>query len=139
MAISETKSTWFYQHRKRVLGPVDSDELRFLALAGKVNSDTLVRAVGATEWITYSVSPVAVNAALEKSHNHAVKNAMHSNVMDVGTEELSPSHFSSGTSLTVPRRGVNGKENRLRLVSATAILALMLFAMLLSSFWGSVS
>ena len=139
MAISETKSTWFYQHRKRVLGPVDSDELRFLALAGKVNSDTLVRAVGATEWITYSVSPVAVNAALEKSHNHTVKNAMHSNPTEVGTEELSPSHFSSGTSLTVPRRGVNGKENRLRLVSATAILALMLLAMLLSSFWGSIS
>lgn len=139
MAISETKSTWFYQHRKRVLGPVDSDELRFLALTGKVDSDTLVLAAGATEWITYSESPVAVKAALEKSHKHPVKNALHSNVEEIGTTELSPSRFSSGPSLTVPCRGVNGKQNRLRLVSAAAIMALLLLALLLSSFWKNAS
>lgn len=139
MAKWETTSTWYYQSRKRVLGPVDADELRFLALTGKVDSDTLVLAVGTTEWITYSVSPVALMAVSEKSHEDSLKNAMHSNAKAIGTTEFSSSSSGSCPALSIPHRGENDKQQRLRFVSATAIFALLLLVMLLSSFWGSVS
>jgi hypothetical protein len=139
MATSETKVTWFYQHRKGVLGPVDSDELRFLAITGKVNSDTLVRAVGATEWIAYSQSPAAMMAPSKESPKQAIDNALHGDLKGGVATRTPPSDLTSRILLPLPRQGVNGEEGGLRIVSAAAILALLILALLLSSFWGSVS
>jgi len=139
MATTETRSTWFYQHKNRVLGPVDSDELRFLALTGKVNCATLVRTVGATEWIEYSVSPVAINAAAEKSPKHPVKNAMRSNLKEVAATDSNASDLTSGSASSLLSSSVSNQQKSLRIVSAAAILALLLLAVLLRSFWGSVS
>jgi len=123
MATTETRSTWFYQHKNRVLGPVDSDELRFLALTGKVNCATLVRTVGATEWIEYSVSPVAINAAAEKSPKHPVKNAMRSNLKEVAATDSNASDLTSGSASSLLSSSVSNQQKSLRIVSAAAILA----------------
>ena len=131
---TDLKRVWFYKHRNGVLGPVNSDELRFLAIQQKVQPETLVRADGSDEWIEYSQSPVPVVTQLKSSPGNmmavdspAAPSTAPSNLVEV--------QAASESSLVPPNIDGTPDEKRLRIVSIAAVLALILLAALLSSLW----
>ena len=125
---------WFYQRRTRVLGPVSSDELRFLALSGKVLPETLIRAAESDDWLEYSQSPVALVSHTRKcSTNATADKSQQSQKFDTlaSSEPRAAADRSS-----VPYGSEYSTEERgLRIVSVVAVLALIVLAMLLSTFW----
>lgn len=129
---------WFYQRRTRVLGPISSDELRFLALSGKVNSGTLIRAERAEEWIEYSQSPAAMVSQTVKSS----ANTPPDNVLCASATTMPVPGEPAGTSMSssMARNDHFAVEERgLRIVSVAAVIALITFAALLSTFWRNES
>lgn len=130
----DLKRVWFYKHRKGVLGPVSSDELRFLAIQGKVHPETLVRADGSDEWIEYSRSPVSVVTQTKDSLGNMM--AGDSPVApSIASSELFEVQAAAESSLVPPIVDGTPDEKRLRIVSVAAVLALILLAALLSSLW----
>lgn len=130
----DLKRVWFYKHRKGVLGPVSSDELRFLAIQGKVHPETLVRADGADEWIEYSQSPVPVVTQAKNSPGNMMVGDSHV-AQSVASSKLVKVQAAAGSSLVPPKVDGTPDEKRLRIVSVVAVLALILLTALLSSLW----
>ncbi len=131
---TDLKRVWFYKHRKGVLGPVNSDELRFLAIQQKVQPETLVRADGSDEWIEYSQSPVPVvtQAKISPGNAMVVDSPVASDVVSPRPIEAQPTADSSSVP---PQVDVAADEKRLAIVSVVAVFALILPAASLSSLW----
>ncbi len=136
----ETPGAWYYRHRKGVLGPVSGDELRFLALTGKVNSETLVRSSGSDEWIEYARSPAAVVVRTqERSGTAAAATALHEppvQALAIGGATPAAGNPALSPALSPTLDGTAHDKN-LQFVSFAAVLALILLAVLLSIFWNT--
>ncbi len=134
MQSQETHGTWFYRHRTGALGPVSSDELRFLARTGKVSAETLVRSSGSEEWIEYAQSPAAFVSRTEERPVAAVAEVLPVKPT-VKASEPAGAELTPGNPAVSPTQELTPHDRNMQFVSFATVIALLLLAVLLIVFW----
>ena len=133
---------WFYKHRSRELGPLSTDELRYLVSNNKIVADTLIRKEGTDDWVEYRRSEVFIRPI-----RHAAEAATRATIPAKPVNADQPLKSVPESAATQPSAAhallehalgsLTPEERRVRIISGAVVCAVLVMGTLLVLLWPS--